>query len=95
MVGCQDVFVKFLSNVEQELCKIITRVEPVGKRGKQFQSRSQQKLKCGLTFFLKRGYKLEPQQNSYVSARSRYGSLGDILASNCLHDTSTAGGAEL
>ena len=93
-VGRQDV-VKSLSNVEQELCKMVTRVELVGKRGQTVPVLFTAEMKTWIDLLLEVRAKIGiPTKNSYVFARSHYGSLGHIRASDCLREASIACGAK-
>ena len=86
-VGREDTVTRSLSKIEQALCKIITRVELVGKRGNTVPVLFTPQMKKCIDLLLEMRPTVKiPAENCFVFAQSHYGSLGHIRALDCLRE---------
>ena len=84
-----------LTKLERKLCKTLTRIEIVGKRGRTVPVILTNEMKKWLDLLVQcRGTAGVNTNNNYVFARANYGSLNHIRGSDCLRVFSKDCGAK-
>ncbi|XP_071829640.1 uncharacterized protein [Apostichopus japonicus] len=88
--------VKALSNLEQRLCKVLSRVEIVGKKGRLVPVLMTYEMREWITLLLEGRQDLGAvhEENEFVFARSFYGSKGHLRACDSLRKYSQLCGAK-
>lgn len=87
---------KCLSQLEQQLCSQLSRVEVVGKRGRTVPVLMNSEMKCWVNLLIEMRHEvaLVNPENEFVFARSFYASKHHIRGSDCLRKYANLSGAK-